>query len=63
MGPSGSGKSTLLNMLGALDVADSGTINVAGYDLSKNKKLDEFRSKKDRFYISTTQFDPKYFSS
>ncbi|MDR2966397.1 MAG: ATP-binding cassette domain-containing protein, partial [Methanobacteriaceae archaeon] len=37
IGPSGSGKSTLLNMIGALDVADSGNIEVAGYDLSKSK--------------------------
>ena len=36
MGPSGSGKSTLLNMIGALDVADEGTINVAGIDLMQN---------------------------
>ena len=28
IGPSGSGKSTLLNMLGALDVPDSGSITV-----------------------------------
>ena len=39
IGPSGSGKSTLLNMLGALDVADSGSIKVAGYDLSENNDL------------------------
>jgi putative ABC transport system ATP-binding protein len=29
-GPSGSGKTTLLNMIGALDVPDSGTVRVAG---------------------------------
>jgi putative ABC transport system ATP-binding protein len=45
IGPSGSGKSTLLNILGALDVADSGLVEVAGYDLIKGKKLNEFRSK------------------
>ena len=49
MGPSGSGKSTLLNMLGALDTADEGSIEVAGIDLMKTKKLDEFRSKKIGF--------------
>ncbi len=49
MGPSGSGKSTLLNMLGALDTADEGSISVAGIDLMKTKKLDEFRSKKIGF--------------
>jgi len=34
MGPSGSGKTTLLNLLGGLDQADSGSIEVAGEDLS-----------------------------
>ena len=44
IGPSGSGKSTLLNMLGALDVPDSGSIKVAGQDLTTSKKLNEFRA-------------------
>ena len=44
IGPSGSGKSTLLNMLGALDVPDSGSITVAGQDLATSKKLNEFRA-------------------
>ena len=44
IGPSGSGKSTLLNMLGALDVPDSGSIRVAGEDLVPSKKLNEFRA-------------------
>lgn len=58
IGPSGSGKSTLLNMIGALDIADNGTINVAGYDLSKNKKLDEFRSKKIGFIFQLHNLIP-----
>jgi putative ABC transport system ATP-binding protein len=33
VGPSGCGKSTLLNLIGALDVSDSGTIEVGGTDL------------------------------
>lgn len=33
MGPSGSGKSTLLNLLGLLDVADSGMYVLAGQDV------------------------------
>ena len=33
VGPSGCGKSTLLNLIGALDVADAGTIEVGGVDL------------------------------
>jgi putative ABC transport system ATP-binding protein len=32
-GPSGSGKSTLLHLVGALDRADAGTVEVAGRDL------------------------------
>ncbi len=34
VGPSGSGKSTLLHLLGALDVADSGSIEIGGTALS-----------------------------
>jgi len=58
IGPSGSGKSTLLNMIGALDVADSGTIEVAGYDLGKKKKLAEFRSKKIGFIFQLHNLIP-----
>ena len=35
VGPSGCGKSTLLNLIGALDLPDSGTITVGGTDLRK----------------------------
>ncbi|MCL2116395.1 MAG: ABC transporter ATP-binding protein [Methanobrevibacter sp.] len=58
IGPSGSGKSTLLNMIGALDVANNGTINVAGYDLKKSKKLAEFRSKKIGFVFQLHNLIP-----
>jgi len=58
IGPSGSGKSTLLNMLGALDRSNNGTINVAGYDLTKNKKLAEFRSKKIGFIFQLHNLIP-----
>ena len=58
IGPSGSGKSTLLNMLGALDLPDSGSINVAGYDLISNKKLNEFRAKKIGFIFQLHNLIP-----
>lgn len=58
MGPSGSGKSTLLNMIGALDVADEGTINVAGIDLRKTKELSEFRSKEIGFVFQMHNLIP-----
>jgi len=34
MGPSGSGKSTLFNMIGALDSPTTGTVDIAGVDLT-----------------------------
>ncbi|MGE5086328.1 MAG: cell division ATP-binding protein FtsE [Bacillota bacterium] len=36
-GPSGAGKTTLFKMISAYDVATSGGVNVAGYDLSEIK--------------------------
>ena len=58
MGPSGSGKSTLLNMIGALDKADEGTIEVAGIDLKKTKNLNEFRSKEIGFVFQMHNLIP-----
>ncbi len=58
IGPSGSGKSTLLNMLGALDLPDSGSINVAGYDLVSNKNLNVFRAQKIGFVFQLHNLIP-----
>ncbi|WP_405269788.1 ABC transporter ATP-binding protein [Methanobrevibacter sp.] len=58
IGPSGSGKSTLLNMLGALDVPDSGVINVEGQDLNSSKKLNEFRAEKIGFIFQLHNLIP-----
>ncbi|MBO4985871.1 MAG: ABC transporter ATP-binding protein [Bacteroides sp.] len=47
MGPSGCGKSTLLNIMGLLDTPTSGTIEVAGTNVTgmKDKELAAFRNK------------------
>jgi putative ABC transport system ATP-binding protein len=47
MGPSGSGKTTLLNLLGGLDVPTSGTITVAGDEIThmSGSKLTEWRAR------------------
>ncbi len=58
MGPSGSGKSTLLNMIGALDVADNGTIKVAGIDLMKTTELNQFRSQEIGFVFQMHNLIP-----
>ncbi len=46
IGPSGSGKTTILNIIGALDRADSGKVEVAGVDITKKdeKELTKFRA-------------------
>ncbi len=47
VGPSGSGKSTLLHVMGTLDRASSGLVEVVGYDVSKlsDRKLSSLRSR------------------
>ncbi|WP_051353757.1 ABC transporter ATP-binding protein [Atopobium fossor] len=46
-GPSGSGKSTFLNLLGGLEAADSGSIQVGDQDITQlsSKQLVEYRRK------------------
>ena len=45
LGPSGSGKTTLLNIVGAIEPATSGRVNVAGIDVSTlaGAELDRYR--------------------
>jgi len=45
VGPSGSGKTTLLNLIGAIDTPDSGTIRIAGLEITSTpaSQLAEFR--------------------
>lgn len=54
-GPSGSGKSTLLNMIGSLDVPDSGHIRVGSDDLSAltDDQRSEFRARRIGFVFQS----------
>lgn len=51
VGPSGSGKSTLMNMIGCLDVPDSGEYHLDGVDVAtlNDNKLSAIRNKKIGF--------------
>ena len=51
LGPSGCGKTTLLNLVGALDVPTSGTVRVAGRDLTGTS-----RAALARYWRSTVTF-------
>ncbi len=58
IGPSGSGKSTLLNMIGALDTAGEGRVEVAGIDLIQTKDLSKFRSQEIGFVFQLHNLIP-----
>ena len=58
IGPSGSGKSTLLNMIGALDTAGEGSVEVASIDLTKTKDLSKFRSQEIGFVFQLHNLIP-----
>lgn len=51
VGPSGAGKSTILNILGGMDIPDSGEIIVDGIDISRanKKELTKYRRSKVGF--------------
>ena len=54
LGPSGSGKSTLMNIIGCLDIPDSGDYILNGeyVDSCTENELSEIRGKKNWIYIS-----------
>ena len=60
MGPSGTGKSTLLNLVAGIDRPDSGTIFVAGTDLTKlsRSKLADWRAANLGYIFQTHNLIP-----
>ena len=55
MGPSGCGKSTLLNLIGLLDTPSSGSVEIAGEDISgySDSKLATFRNRRIGFIFQS----------
>jgi putative ABC transport system ATP-binding protein len=61
IGPSGSGKSTLMNMIGCLDLPDTGEYHLDGNDVFslKNKQLADVRNQKIGFIFQSFNLLPK----
>jgi putative ABC transport system ATP-binding protein len=57
MGPSGSGKSTLMHILGCLDVATTGSYQLAGEDVSDMSEIDLAAVRNDRIGFVFQQFN------
>jgi len=59
-GPSGSGKSTLLNLIGAIDLPDQGTVEVAGENLAhlNDNALSHLRAKHVGFIFQSFNLIP-----
>lgn len=62
VGPSGAGKTTLLQIMGTLDKADEGIIEIDGIDVSrlKQKELSRFRNQKIGFVFQFHQLLPEF---
>ncbi len=62
VGASGAGKSTLLHILGTLDRANSGTLEIKGTNIStlSDKKLAEFRNKNIGFVFQFHHLLPEF---
>ena len=57
IGPSGSGKSTLMNILGLLDVPDSGSYKLDGIDVSKAKENELAKIRNNKIGFIFQQFN------
>lgn len=62
VGPSGAGKTTLLQIMGTLDQADSGLLQVNGVEVSKlkEKELSAFRNRQIGFVFQFHQLLPEF---
>ena len=62
VGPSGSGKSTLLHILGTLDRADRGSVEISGMNTTNrtNKELAKLRNKKIGFVFQFHHLLPEF---
>jgi len=62
LGPSGSGKTTFMNIIGCMDIMDSGEYHLDGVAIheTKEKDLTEIRNKKIGFVFQNYQLIPTY---
>lgn len=62
VGASGAGKTTLLQILGTLDKADSGTVTINGFEVTRlnDTKLSDFRNQNIGFVFQFHQLLPEF---
>lgn len=62
VGPSGAGKTTLLQIMGTLDKADTGTVEINGMDITQlgSNKLADFRNQNIGFVFQFHQLLPEF---